>query len=145
MFIFFISSQDELIHVGWESVRASVNTFKHEYLRSRQAEFNQFFFYLQVIRTFITSRTSSKFGQIGLWSKLPLSVWKNPNRLIMGKMLTTLSPSFLFESHSFLKVTRTCMECVENISPSHIYHKETKSLLHSCWKQTSNKKCTTRK
>ena len=48
------------------SVRASVNTFKHEYLRSRQADFNQILFYLQVIRTFITSRTSSKFGQIGL-------------------------------------------------------------------------------
>ena len=79
------------------------------------------------IRAFITSRTSSKFGQIGLRSKLPLSVWKNPNRLIMGKMLTTLSPSFLFKSHLFLKVTRTCMKCVENISPSHIYHKELKN------------------
>ena len=64
MLIFFISSQDELI--GWESVRASVSTFKHEYLRSRRAEFNQMLFYLQVIRTFITSRTSSKFGQIEL-------------------------------------------------------------------------------
>ena len=61
---FFISSQDELI--GRESVRASVNTFKHEYLRSRRAEINQILFYLQVIMTFITSRTSSEFGQIGL-------------------------------------------------------------------------------
>ena len=144
MYIFFISSQDELI--GWESVRASVNPDKHEYLRSRQAEFNQISFYLQVIRIFITSRTSSKFGQIGLWSKLPLSVWKNPNTLIMGKMLITLLPSFLAEWHSFLQVTRTCMKCVENVSPSHIYHKKTKKLLHSCWKQKKQQKiCTTRK
>ena len=61
---FFISSQGEL--KGWESVRASVITFKNKYLRSRQVEFNQILFYLQVIRTFITSRPSSKFGQIGL-------------------------------------------------------------------------------
>ena len=34
------------------------------------------------------------------------------------------------------------MKCVENISPNHIYHKETKNLLYSCWqqKQKSNKK-----
>ena len=50
----------------WVLQRASVNTFKHGYLGSQQAEFNQILFYLQAIRTFITSRTSSKFGQIGL-------------------------------------------------------------------------------
>ena len=61
---FLFGSQDELM--GWESVRASVNTFKHGYLGSQQAEFNQILFYLQAIRTFITSRTSSEFGQIGL-------------------------------------------------------------------------------
>ena len=48
--------------------------------------------YLQVTRTFITSRTSTKLGQIGprtveLAALEPLSVWKNPNRLIMGEIL----------------------------------------------------------
>ena len=44
---------------------------------------------LQVTRKLITSRTSSKFGQIGLRSAelAALSVWKNPHRLIMGRML----------------------------------------------------------
>ena len=32
------------------------------------------------------------------------------------------------------------MKCVENFSPSHIYHKESKNLLHSCWKQKKQQK-----
>ena len=28
----------------------------------------------------------SKFGKISALSKLPLSVWKNPRRLVMGEM-----------------------------------------------------------
>ena len=46
--------------------------------------------YSQVLtRTSISSRTSSKFGQIGLRTAelVPLSVWKNPHRLIMGEIL----------------------------------------------------------
>ena len=57
------------------------------------------------------SRTSSKFGQIGLWTaelaalehleKSPKTKWEN--------LVTTLAP-FLIESSSFLQVTRTCMK-----------------------------------
>ena len=41
-------------------------------------------------------------------SKLPLRVWKNPHRLIIynGKnVVTTLAPSFLIGSSSFLQAT----------------------------------------
>ena len=45
--------------------------------------------YLQVMRTSITSRTSSKFRQIGQRTAelAALSFWKNPHRLIMGEIL----------------------------------------------------------
>ena len=50
--------------------------------------------YLQVTRTFITSRTSSKFGQIGPRTAelAALEGLENPHRLIMGK---TMSSHFL--------------------------------------------------
>ena len=36
-----------------------------------------------------------------------MSVWKNPHRLIMGELFTTtLVPSFLDGSSSFLQITR---------------------------------------
>ena len=45
--------------------------------------------YLQVKRTFITSQTSSKFGQIGLRTAelAALERLGNPHRLIMGEIL----------------------------------------------------------
>ena len=45
--------------------------------------------FLQVWRTTIKSRPSSKFDQIGPWTaELPaLECWKNPHRLIMGEIL----------------------------------------------------------
>ena len=45
--------------------------------------------YLQVTRTFITSRMSSKFGQIGPRTAelAALERLKNPHRLIMGEIL----------------------------------------------------------
>ena len=48
--------------------------------------------YLQVTRTSITSRTSSKFGQIGLRTVefAALERPENPQRLIMGEILCTL-------------------------------------------------------
>ena len=39
------------------------------------------------------------------FSELPLSNWKNPHRLIIGKMLDFLVPSFLDGSSSVLQVT----------------------------------------
>ena len=46
-------------------------------------------FYLEVIRTFITSRTSSKFDKIGPRTAelASLERQKNPHRLIMGEIL----------------------------------------------------------
>ena len=45
--------------------------------------------FLQVKRSTIKAWMGSKFGQIRPWTlgKLPLSVLKNPHRLIMGEML----------------------------------------------------------
>ena len=45
--------------------------------------------FLQVTRTTIISRMGSNSAGLGqgLMSWLPLSVWKNPHRLIMGEML----------------------------------------------------------
>ena len=38
---------------------------------------------------------------------MPLSIWKNPQRLIMEIMLSKLGPSCLIRSSSFLQVIRT--------------------------------------
>ena len=48
-----------------------------------------YYLLLQVTKKSITSRTSSKFGKIGLRTAelAALSVWKNLDKLIMGKML----------------------------------------------------------
>ena len=46
--------------------------------------------FLQLKRTTIKSRMDSKFGRIGSGTyelAVPLSVWKNPYRLIMREML----------------------------------------------------------
>ena len=45
--------------------------------------------YLQITRTFIVSRTSSKFGQIGLRTAelAAIECLENPHRLIMGEIL----------------------------------------------------------
>ena len=69
--------------------------------------------YLQVTRTSITSRTSSKFGQIG-----PRTVElaalerleKSPYTYNGRNLLNTLAPAFLIGSSSFLQVTRTYMK-----------------------------------
>ena len=55
-------------------------------------------FFLQVTRTTIKSRTSSKFGQIGLRiaELAALEGLKNPYRLIMGKCYDH-SSSFIFD------------------------------------------------
>ena len=52
--------------------------------------------YLQVT----TSRTSSKFGQIGpnTAELASLGVWKNPHRLIMGKTISSHFLAFLIGS-----------------------------------------------
>ena len=69
--------------------------------------------YLQVMRTSITSRTSSKFGQIGprtaelaALERLEKSLWTYNWR----NLVNTLAPSFLIGSSSFLQVSRTCMK-----------------------------------
>ena len=68
--------------------------------------------YLQVTKTSITSRTSSKFGQIGprtaelvaleRMKKIPLT-YNGENDVI------TFSPLFLIGSFSYLQVMRTCI------------------------------------
>ena len=68
---------------------------------------------LHVTRTSsITSKTSSKFGQIGLRTaelaaieRLVKSPYYNGKNVV-----TTLTPSFLIELSSFLQVKRTCMK-----------------------------------
>ena len=69
--------------------------------------------YLQVTRTSITSRTSSKFGEIGprtaelaALERLEKSPWTYNGR----NLVNTLAPSFLNQSSSLLQVTRTCMK-----------------------------------
>ena len=74
--------------------------------------------YLQVTRTSIRSQTSSKFGQIGprtaelaALERFEKSQWTYNGR----NLVTTLAPSFLNQSSSFLQssflqVTRTCMK-----------------------------------
>ena len=69
--------------------------------------------FLQVTRTFITSRTSSKFDQIGPRTAELAALErleKSPLTYNGKNVVTTLAPSFLIESSSFLQVTRTCMK-----------------------------------
>ena len=74
--------------------------------------------YLQITRTSIISRTSSNFSQI-----LPrtaelaaLERLKKSHRLIVGKILLALVPSFLIGSSSFLQVTRTTIKAWMNLN-----------------------------
>ena len=69
--------------------------------------------YLQVTRTSITSRTSSKFGQIGPRTAELAALErleKSPKSYNGRNLVNTLAPSFLNQSSSFLQVTRTCMK-----------------------------------
>ena len=69
--------------------------------------------YLQVKRTSITSRTSSKFGQIGPRTAELAALErleKSPYTYNGKNLVNTLAPSFLNQSSSFLQVTRTCMK-----------------------------------
>ena len=69
--------------------------------------------YLQVTRTSITSRTSSKFGQIGPRTAELAALErleKSPLTYYGKNLVNTLAPSFLNQSSSFLQVTRTCMK-----------------------------------
>ena len=66
---------------------------------------------LQVTRTTIKSRTSSKFGPVGLrTADLPAleRLGKSP-LTYNGKNVLPFSPSFLIEPSSILQVTRTCI------------------------------------
>ena len=64
--------------------------------------------FLQVTRTTIKSRIGSKFGKIqpGLWSKLPLSIWNNPQTYNGRNVVSSLVPSLLHGFLSLLQVTR---------------------------------------
>ena len=69
--------------------------------------------YLQVMRTIITTRTSSKFGQIrprtaelAALGRLEKSPYTYDGRNIVN----TLAPTFLNRLSSFLQVKRTCMK-----------------------------------
>ena len=69
--------------------------------------------YLQVTRTSITSRTSSKFGQIGQRTAELAALErleKSPYTYNGRNLVNTLKPSFLIGSSSFLQVSRTCMK-----------------------------------
>ena len=66
--------------------------------------------YLQVTKIFITSRSSSKFGQIRPRTG-ELAALEKSQRLIMEKnVVNTLAPSFLIRSSLLIQVTRTCMK-----------------------------------
>ena len=63
--------------------------------------------------TTTTSRTSSKFGQIGPRTAELATVErleKSPQAYNWTNVVTTLAPSFLIELSSFLQVTRTCIK-----------------------------------
>ena len=64
--------------------------------------------FLQVTRTTIKSRMGSSLGKIGLWTYelSALERLENPHILIIENVVTTLVPSFLNGSSSFLQVTR---------------------------------------
>ena len=69
--------------------------------------------YLQVTRTSIISQTSSNFDQIQPRTAelAALEPLKNSHRLIMGENpVSTLAPSFLIGSSSFLQVRRTTIK-----------------------------------
>ena len=69
--------------------------------------------YLQVTRTFITSRTSSKFGQIRPRTAELAALErleKSPKTYNGRNLVITLALSFWNRSSSFLQVTRTCMK-----------------------------------
>ena len=69
--------------------------------------------YLQVTRTSITSRTSSKFGQIGPRTAELAALErleKSPSTYNGRNLVNNLAPSFLIGSSSFLQVSRTCMK-----------------------------------
>ena len=69
--------------------------------------------YLQATRTFITSRTSLKFGQIGPRTAELAALErleKSPKTYNGRNLVNTLAPSFFNQSSSFLQVTRTCMK-----------------------------------
>ena len=72
-----------------------------------------FFIFFQVTRTAITSRTSSKFGQIGPRTAELTALErleKSPLRHIMEESCEYSSSFILIGSTSFLQVTRTCMK-----------------------------------
>ena len=69
--------------------------------------------YLQVTRTSIISRTSSKFGQIGPRTAELAALErleKSPLTYNGRNLENNLVPSFLIGSSSFLQVSRTCMK-----------------------------------
>ena len=69
--------------------------------------------YVQVTRTFITSRTSSKFGYIGPRTAALAALErleKSPYTYNGRNLINTLSPSFFNRSSSFLQVTITCVK-----------------------------------
>ena len=69
--------------------------------------------FLQVTRTTIRLQMSLKFGQIGPGTAelaVPEHLEKSPITYNGRNVVTTLAPSFLIESSSFLQVTRTCMK-----------------------------------
>ena len=69
--------------------------------------------FLQVRRTTIKSRPSSKFDQIGPWTAELAALGrleKSPLTYKGRNLVNTLAPSFLIGSASFLQVTRTYMK-----------------------------------
>ena len=68
--------------------------------------------YLQVTRTSIRSRTSSKFGQIGPRTAELAALErlkKSPSTYNGENDVITFSPLFLIEFFSYLQVMRTCI------------------------------------
>ena len=76
-----MSMATDTSHLGYNGENV-VNTLAPSFLIGSSS-------FLQVTRTVITSRTSSKFGQIGLRTAelAALERLENPHRLIMGEIL----------------------------------------------------------
>ena len=75
--------------------------------------FIRFSLFLQETSTSLTSRMSTKFGQIGPRAAELATLGrleKSPLTYNGKNVVTTLAPSYLIESSSFLQVTRTFME-----------------------------------
>ena len=93
--------------------------------------------FLQDMRTTILSRMSSKFGRIrlGIYELAPLGVLEKSPFTFNGRIVvTTLVPSFLDWSSSFLQVTRQTITACMSLNSARYHHWLRSKLPLSVWK-----------